>query len=111
VDEELSFGRNLFGHNFFTNFLGGPLGSGTFPTFGWGCSSFLTTRSSRASLWSIPMLTGGHCLWLGLHRIGRLLFSSCCSKHRRLCGLSMFKKHRMNEKGRNDVEYQYIFVL
>lgn len=40
VDEELSFGRNLFGHNFFTNFLGGPLGSGTFPTFGWGCSSF-----------------------------------------------------------------------
>lgn len=70
----------------------------------WGLQLFPTTRSSRTSLWSTPMLTGGHCLWLRLHRIGRLLFSSCSSKHRRLWGLSMFKK-QMSEKGRNNVEY------
>lgn len=106
-----SFGRNLFGPNFFTNFLGGPLGSGTFLTFNWGCNSFpqrvvvgLPSGASRCLLVGIALGWG----FIGLEDC---FFSSCSSKHRRLWGLSMFKKQRMSEKGRNDVEYQYILIL
>ena len=40
----------------------------------WGPQLFHTTRSSRTSLWSTPMLTGGHCLWLRLHRLEDCFF-------------------------------------